>query len=459
MNEKISALFAGLCLAASLAPAEASTNKPVEQFIAAYSQAHQQLGLGAEMELSYVKNIEHLLKHNDVAAQLMVLDELSRQLKALDQAGSDRCQQLQLHQIGFELALNQQKLAVLGPYLLLGERAILSEQGLAKTSLGKDWYAYLRRAWLTMDSTPEALMAMGHSELERALKRYRELQARMGYGGRDKAFAAYLDSPAFSYPDGETPQADYEARQAIVYKHMHKLFLPTAIAPPQIRRSDLGAALPVDGYYEPDENTFYFNRAQATYGRRNIDWLLLHESTPGHHYQSRYALEQRGCPVGLPHGFYSAFAEGWGAYVEEFGGELGLFQQDSDALGAVEWDLVRSIRVVLDVGINAFGWSEQQAQDFWRSKLPMLPHLAEREITRVRNWPAQAITYKQGAVMLRQLREAAREREGAAFDIRVFHDKLLKHGPLPLALLADALEGEGRAVGPLPGTVALPRTD
>jgi uncharacterized protein (DUF885 family) len=449
---KLSVLLAGLSLAGLFASAgAAAASSPADQFIAAYGKAFTQLGLGEEMELSYVKNIRHLVERTDVAVQRRVFDDLGSQLKALDLADTSACQRLQLQQIGFELALNQQKLDVLGPYLALGPRAVLSEQGLANTSLGKDWYAYFRRAWLTMDSSPEDLMAMGHRELELALKRYQTLQARMGFAGRDAEFAAYLAGPTFSYPQGETPQADYEARQATVDQQMHKLFLPTGIAPPQIRRSNLGKAMPVDGYYEPDEATFYFNQAQASYGRRNIDWLLLHESTPGHHYQSRYALEQRGCPVDLPHGFYSAYAEGWGAYVEEFGRVLGLFEQDSDALGAVEWDLVRSIRVVLDVGINYFGWGEQQAQDFWRSKLPMLPHLAEREIARVRNWPVQAITYKQGAVLLRQLREAARAREGADFDIRVFHDHVLKHGPLPLALLAEAVEGKARDAGPRPG--------
>jgi uncharacterized protein (DUF885 family) len=264
----------------------------------------------------------------------------------------------------------------------------------------------------------------------------------MGYGGRDKEFLAYLDSPAFSYPEGSTPQLDYEARQGLVYKNLHKLFMPTGIQPPLIRQSTLGPAMPVDGYYEPEESTFYFNRATANFGRRNVDWLLLHESTPGHHYQSRYALEKRGCPSGLPHSFYSAYAEGWGAYVEEYGAELGLFQQDSDALGAVEWDLVRSIRVVLDVGINYFDWTEQQAQALWHSKLPMLPKLAEREIARVRNWPVQAITYKLGAVTLRQLRQAEQARQGARFDIRAFHDTVLKNGPLPLSMLAEMVRAD-----------------
>jgi uncharacterized protein (DUF885 family) len=233
------------------------------------------------------------------------------------------------------------------------------------------------------------------------------------------------------------------------------LFFPTSIQPPQIRQSDLGTAFPVEGYYEPDLLTFFFNKTKTGYGRRNIDWLLLHESTPGHHFQARYAQEGRGCSGGLPHEFYSAYLEGWGAYVEEFGAELGLFQEASDALGAVEWDLVRSIRVVLDVGINHFGWTDAQAHEYWKSKLPMLDALAEREITRVRNWPAQAITYKQGATMMRQLRLEAQARQGTQFDIRAFHDNVLKDGPLPLAVLAEKIRGStasSRERGQIPGS-------
>lgn len=440
---KLLALLGSLCaiggMAHANAPANAPATSPVAQFIENYTKTYTGLGLGGEMDLSYVKTIQHLVRDTDVARERRAMDELARQFKALDTRGGTSCQRLQLGQIGFELELNQQKLALLEQYLALGAKAELSDKGLFNSTMGQQWYAYLSKAWLTMDTTPEALMAMGRSELDLALARYQGLQARMGYAGRDAAFADYLAGPAFSYPDGATPQADYEARQAIVYQNLHKLFVPTSIAPPEIKASTLGAAFPVDGYYEPEQLTFYFNKSKPHYERRSVDWLLLHESTPGHHYQGRYVLQQRGCPDTLPHSFYSAYAEGWGAYVEEFGAELGLFQQDADALGAVEWDLVRSIRVVLDVGINHLGWSEQQAKDYWRSKLPMLPGLAEREITRVRNWPVQAITYKQGATTVRRLRQAAQARLGAQFDIRVFHDAVLKNGPLPLATLVETV--------------------
>lgn len=435
--KKISRLLALLLMITPFA--NAAHTGAIDQLIANYSKGYTDLGLGGELDLSYQKQITLYLQSKNLAQQARFFDDLKKQRTALqyssDLAQASTCQVLQLKQIDFEIELHQEKLRLIKQYRALGNKVVLSDQGLAKSSMGRAWYAFLSKAWLTSDSEPEALMRMGHAELERALERYRLLQVRIGYGGRDAEFAAYLNSPAFHYQGESTPQADYEKRQAIVNQNLHKLFLPNSIQPPQIKASTLGAALPVDGYYEPEENTFYFNKAKSHYERRNIDWLLLHESTPGHHYQSRYGIEQATCPNKLPHGFYSAYAEGWGAYVEEFGHELGLFQQDADELGAVEWDLVRSIRVILDVGINYYDWSEQQAKEFWQSELPMLPALADREIKRVRNWPAQAITYKLGAVKFRQLREAEQKRLGDRFDIRQFHHQMLRYGPLPMSVL------------------------
>lgn len=127
---------------------------------------------------------------------------------------------------------------------------------------------------------------------------------------QDKTVHCTHLSPVFRQFGKKAPQADYEKRQAIVIQNLHKLFLPNAFQPPQIKASTLGAALPIDGYYELDEQTFYFNKAKSHYERRNVDFLLLYESTPGHHYQSRYGIEQATCTNKLPHGSYSAYAEG-----------------------------------------------------------------------------------------------------------------------------------------------------
>lgn len=423
-----------LILASYFVLTSASASGPVGQFIAQYSQAYGALGMG-QLELSYQANIKRLLSETDVPRQRALFARTASELAALDTSKATECERLDLKRIAFEASVNLQKLDLVEQFKALGDKASVTDQGLYHLQLGRQWYAYLLKRWLTSDVTPDTLMAFGKAETARVLARYRQLQAQMGYTGKDKEFAAYLADPRFLYAGADTPQKEYEAKQATVFRHLDKLFLPRGIAPAAIKESDRGTSFPADGYYDGQSQTFYFNKAKASYERRNLDWLMLHESTPGHHYQTRYALQGGGCKSQVPFVFYSAYGEGWGAYVEEFGATLGLFKEPSDELGAVEWDLVRSIRVVLDVGINHHGWSREQALAYWHQALPMLPGVAEREVDRVRNWPVQAITYKYGADVLRQLRARAQAKEGKDFDIRQFHDRMLRNGPLPLSVL------------------------
>ncbi|TXI94919.1 MAG: DUF885 domain-containing protein [Burkholderiaceae bacterium] len=434
----------GLCLSLSTTPfAHANGTQSLEQFFAEYSKGFKSSGLQRDPELTYQKQIGNILGEKKHKEQARFLNNLLTQRKQLaDQgrlANANACQKVQIAIIDFETHLLREKLKLVEAYQSLGTQASISDQGLANSSMGKAWYQYLRLSWLNADVSPEYLMAMGHAELDRALAHYQRLQKNMGYEGRDAEFSAHLRSSAFQYPDGTSPQADYEQRQAWIYQNLQRLFLPNQVQAPVIKASDRGMSFPVDGYYLPEEGAFYFNKAKSHYDRRSLDWLLLHESTPGHHFQNRYAVKHAACANTVPHSSYSAYIEGWAAYVEEYGHELGLYQTEADELGAVEWNLVRSIRVILDVGINHMEWSDQQAHAFWQSKLPMLPELADREIKRVRNWPAQAITYKLGAVKFRQLRDREQARLGAQFDIRQFHHDVLKFGPLPLDVLEQVL--------------------
>ncbi len=420
-----------------LLPCLAAEATPADELIASYSNAYRALNM-ADLALPYRENIDNLVRETDLPAQKKLFGDMTRQLQQIDRSTLSACQQLDLQRIAFETDANLQKLAVLEQFAALGKQAAVTDKGLYTSPLGRAWYLYFLKRWLTSDVTPETLMTTGKIELASVQARYRRLQAAMGYAGKDEAFYAHLKSAQFMYPAGTTPQADYEARQATVFQNLHKLFAPTTVKPALVRESTRGEAFPADGYYEPDERTFYFNKNGANYQKRNVDMLLLHESTPGHHFQSYYAAQAQGCPTSVPAVFYSAFAEGWGAYVEEFGHELGLYREPSDELGAVEWDLVRSIRVVLDVGINYEGWTEKQAYAYWHEQLPMLPQLADREIARVRNWPVQAITYKYGSAVIRQARAAEQARLGAAFEIRAFHDAILRNGALPMATLQQA---------------------
>ncbi len=407
-----------------------------DDLIAHYSDDYRALGM-ADLDLSYKIAIENLLRETDIPAQRRMFVSYAKQLRGLDLHDVGACQQVDLKQIDFEVNLNLQKLDLLERFKALGDKAVVTDGGLHSVAMGSAWYDYLRKRWLTIDTTPEGLLELGESQLSAALAHYHRLQEKMGYAGRDQAFADYLSGPDFIYPAGETPEADYKARQAIVFRNLDKLFPAAGIEPALIKPIARGPSFPADAFYDPDDHTFYFNLNKTRFDRRNVDMLLLHESVPGHHYQSSYAKKNRVCPLVLPHIFYGAYAEGWGAYVEEYGTQLGLYAQPSDELGAVEWDLVRSIRVILDVGINRDGWSHQQALDYWHRRLPMLPQLAERETTRVLNWPVQAITYKQGQATIRQLRDAEQARLGKDFDLRRFHEKVLENGAVPLALLPE----------------------
>lgn len=431
------ALAIAFSLATAATPSPAAEMPAPDILIADYSSAYRALGM-AQLQLPYASNIRTLVAETDRVRQRALFSRFARQLDSVG-AVTDPCQRLDLQRIRFEVETNLRKLDLLDKYAQSGAPPP-GDGGLHDAAMGRDWYLYFLRRWLTSDVTPAQLMALGRSELAAAQRRYAQLQATMGYAGRDQAFRDYLAGNAFRYPAGTTPQADYEAKQATVFRNLGTLFPPHRIGPALVRESSRGTAFPADGYYDSDAQTYYFNNSRGYFGRRNLDMLILHESTPGHHFQNHYAEQRHACPVAVPYVFYSAFAEGWSAYVEEFGTQLGLYRAPSDELGAVEWDLVRSIRVVLDIGINVDGWSEQRAKEYWQHELPMLPELAEREIQRVRDWPAQAITYKYGAFVIRQLRARQQARLGPAFDIRAFHDDVLKNGALPLALLPAALQ-------------------
>ena len=132
--------------------------------------------------------------------------------------------------------------------------------------------------------------------------------------------------------------------------------------------------------------------------------------------------------------WYSGFVEGWGAYVEYLGKDLGVYKTIYDEYGKWEWDLIRSVRVTLDVGINYYGWSDDKAISFWKTHIPNLDDIGWREIARIKRWPAQVVTYKYGAHTFLQLLKEAKKRD--EFEFLAFHTKLLKYGDIPISILS-----------------------
>jgi uncharacterized protein (DUF885 family) len=165
-----------------------------------------------------------------------------------------------------------------------------------------------------------------------------------------------------------------------------------------------------------------------------------HEANPGHHLQTALELAASDRPAIRRFAsdlVASAFVEGWGLYSERLAGTIGLFENDYELLGMLEQQALRAVRLVVDTGIHARGWTREQARAEMR-RSGMAADEIEIEVDRYAALPAQALSYKVGQRAIEQLRERAREREGDAFSLKGFHDRLMALGSLPL----DALEAE-----------------
>jgi uncharacterized protein (DUF885 family) len=161
----------------------------------------------------------------------------------------------------------------------------------------------------------------------------------------------------------------------------------------------------------------------------------LHETVPGHHLQIALQRENTELPRFRQLASYTAFVEGWALYAEHLGDEAGIYRSGHDKLGMLRMDLLRAARLVADVGLHEKGWSRQQGIDYLVDTVGMAQAGAEREIERYMAWPAQALGYKIGALKILELRREAEATLGADFDIRAFHEEMLKDGVMPLNIL------------------------
>lgn len=176
-------------------------------------------------------------------------------------------------------------------------------------------------------------------------------------------------------------------------------------------------------------------RDTAIWPKFSVPTLTYHEAVPGHHLQGAIALGQKS-PLILSVFYSNAYAEGWALYAEALAKEMGLYDSDPFGdLGRLRDELHRAVRLVVDTGMHAKKWSREQAIDYMVKTEGAHPSEAESEIERYVVWPGQALGYKIGMLKIEELRKHAREELGDAFDIRAFHDAVLKEGPVPLPIL------------------------
>jgi uncharacterized protein (DUF885 family) len=186
---------------------------------------------------------------------------------------------------------------------------------------------------------------------------------------------------------------------------------------------------------------YYINlHAPTTRPRYEAEALAFHEAIPGHHLQIAIAQELDGLPAFQRVLGSTAFSEGWGLYTERLSDEMGLYSSDMDRFGILSYDAWRAGRLVVDTGMHALGWTRQQAIDFLRAHSALAENNIENEVDRYIVWPGQALAYKTGQLEILRLRAAAKERLGAAFEIKAFHDTVLGAGAISLPALRGRVD-------------------
>ena len=171
-----------------------------------------------------------------------------------------------------------------------------------------------------------------------------------------------------------------------------------------------------------------------------LESLTLHEAVPGHHLQNALQREMTGLPDFRRFAQVGAFGEGWGLYSERLGLEAGFYQDPYSNFGRLTYEMWRACRLVVDTGLHAFGWTRQQAMDYLASHTALSLHEVRTETDRYIAWPGQALSYKMGELKIRELRARAEKELGARFDIRAFHDAVLRNGPVPLTVLESEID-------------------
>ncbi len=310
--------------------------------------------------------------------------------------------------------------------------------------LGRDWYAYRVKVATTTRLTPEEIHQIGLAEVQRIGAEMDRVIADLGFKGDRKAFFDSLRAdPRFYFDREEDLLAAYAALKARVRARLPEQFDLAPKADFEIRAVEpfRAAAQATASYQQPAPDgsrpgIFYVNtydlKSRPKYGMEEI---YLHEAEPGHHFQIGIQQELQGLPSFRRFGGYGAYIEGWGLYAESLGKELGLYTDPYSYFGALSGEIWRAIRLVVDTGMHAKGWSREQALDYLLANSAVGATDAAAEIDRYIAVPGQALTYKIGELKIKELKARAQRELGARYDLRAFHRAILGDGALPLDVL------------------------
>lgn len=332
-----------------------------------------------------------------------------------------------------------------GEYLEAGR----TSSGISDTPNGKAYYDHQIKLYTTTEMTANQIHELGLSEVKRILAEMEAVKEQVGYKGDIISFFDYVrnNKELMPYKTPEEIIANFNEIHKTMKPQIEKLFDVKPETAFEVRQTEKFREASASAEYNPGSldgtrpGIFYTPIPDATkYNVFSDEALFLHEAIPGHHYQISLQQEDTNLPEFRKTLWYSAYGEGWALYSESLGKELGLYTDPYQYFGMLGMEMHRAIRLVVDTGMHAKGWTREQAIKY------SLAHEAESEasiiseIERYMANPGQALSYKIGQLKIRELRAKAEKSLGEKFNIAAFHNQVLETGCVPLALLETKID-------------------
>jgi uncharacterized protein (DUF885 family) len=313
---------------------------------------------------------------------------------------------------------------------------------------GMDWYLARVASQTTTDLQPEQIHQIGLREVARIQGEFARIGPKMGYDGPPAGLPVWVSEQAKYKPfktEGEIIDV-YRHLNTVLQAKLPALFSLRPKTPLDLRlEPELSRATASDHYTPPAVDgsrpgVFWsVVNDPKQYGSTGMVTLFLHEGQPGHHFHIAL-MQELGLPNFRKFGGNNAFTEGWALYAETLGKEMGLFDKPEDYFGHLNDEMLRAVRLVVDTGMHAKGWTREQSIQYMRETLGYTEADARNATERYMAWPAQALGYKIGALKIQELRARAEKELGPKFSLPKFHEIVLGEGTLPLALLEKKVD-------------------
>lgn len=319
-----------------------------------------------------------------------------------------------------------------------------TKEGLSEVPNGKAYYDHKLKSMTTTDLTAEEIHEIGNKEVARLEKELYKIYETVGFEGSYSEFMNDLKTnPKFYFSSPQELMMSYRDVAKRADKELPKLFKVLPRLPYGVEEipAHQAPSYPTAYYLPPDltmtrAGIFYANTSELnTRPKYEMEALTLHEAVPGHHLQIALSYELSNIPKFRRMAELTGYIEGWGLYSEKLGEDMGFYKDIYAKFGQLSFEMWRACRLVLDTGLHALGWSREKAIKYLQEKTGKSADACTVEVDRYISIPAQATAYKIGELKILELREKFIEKRSKDFDVREFHDVILRNGALPLSIL------------------------